>query len=92
MSSAAGATEALSDIAEFVALRRRLHSEPELAYEEKNTSALVAELLTGWGYEVATGIGGTGVVGTLRQGPGGRTIGIRADMDALPISEASGLA
>jgi len=92
MSSGAGATEALSDIAEFVALRRRLHSQPELAYEEKNTSALVAELLTGWGYEVATGIGGTGVVGTLRHGPGGRSIGIRADMDALPITEATGLA
>ena len=74
------------DAAEFVAIRRRLHSEPELAYEEKKTSALVSELLAGWGYEVATGIGGTGVVGTLRRGPGARTIGIRADMDALPLS------
>lgn len=81
-----------ADTAEFVALRRRLHREPELAYEEKKTSALVAELLDGWGYEVATGIGGTGVVGTLRLGPGARTIGIRADMDGLPITEATGLA
>jgi len=80
------------DVAEFVAIRHRLHSEPELAYEEKKTSALVAELLEGWGYEVTTGIGGTGVVGTLRQGPGGRSIGIRADMDALPIAEATGVA
>lgn len=80
------------DVAEFVALRRRLHAEPELAYEEVKTSALVAGLLADWGYEVATGIGGTGVVGTLRQGAGGRSIGIRADMDALPITEATGLA
>jgi len=79
------------DAAEFVALRHQLHAEPELAYHEFKTSALVAELLEGWGYEVATGIGGTGVVATLRQGPGGRTIGIRADMDALPITEAPGL-
>lgn len=80
------------DAAEFVAIRHRLHREPELAYEEKKTSALVAELLAGWGYDVATGIGVTGVVGTLRNGPGGRTIGIRADMDALPITEATGAA
>jgi len=79
------------DAAEFVALRHRLHAEPELAYQEFKTSALVAELLEGWGYEVAIGIGGTGVVGTLRQGPGGRTVGIRADMDALPITEATGV-
>jgi hippurate hydrolase len=79
------------DTAEFVALRHKLHSEPELAYAEVKTSALVAGLLAGWGYEVTTGIGGTGVVGTLRQGPGERIIGIRADMDALPISEATGV-
>jgi len=80
------------DLAEFVAIRHRLHSEPELAYEEKKTSALVAELLESWGYEVTTGIGGTGVVGTLRQGAGSRIIGIRADMDALPITESTGVA
>ncbi len=80
-----------TDIADFVALRQRLHAAPELGREEAATSALVAELLTGWGYEVATGIGGTGVVASLRQGPGGRSIGLRADMDALPIHEATGL-
>ncbi len=76
---------------DFVALRHYLHSRPELAYEEHETSALVADYLRGWGYAVETGIGGTGVVGTLSAGTGGRSIGIRADMDALPIEEATGL-
>ena len=76
---------------EFVALRRRLHSEPELAYKEDKTSALVAELLESWGYDVARNVGRTGVVGTLRNGSGSRAIGIRADMDALPITEVTGL-
>ncbi|KQW74048.1 amidohydrolase [Devosia sp. Root413D1] len=80
-----------NDIADFIALRRRLHAAPELSREEFATSALVAELLTGWGYEVATGIGGAGVVATLRAGAGERIIGLRADMDALPIAEATGL-
>jgi hippurate hydrolase len=78
-------------IDDFIALRRHLHSVPELSGAEFGTSALVAELLRGWGYEVATGIGGTGVVATLRQGPGERSVGLRADMDALPITEATGL-
>ncbi len=77
--------------ADFVALRHRLHAAPELGEQEFATSALVAELLTGWGYEVQTGIGGTGVVATLRQGAGERTIGLRADMAALPIAETTGL-
>jgi hippurate hydrolase len=80
-----------NSIADFVDLRRRLHAAPELSREEVATSALVAELLRGWGYEVATGIGGTGVVATLRQGAAERSIGLRADMDALPITEATGL-
>ena len=76
---------------EFVALRRRLHREPELAYQEKKTSALVAGLLEDWGYEVSREVGVTGVVATLRNGRGERRLGIRADMDALPIEEATGL-
>jgi hippurate hydrolase len=79
------------DLADFIALRRRLHAAPELSREEFATSALVAELLRGWGYEVETGIGGAGVVATLRAGAGERVIGLRADMDALPITEATGL-
>ncbi|RUV91564.1 amidohydrolase, partial [Mesorhizobium sp. M1A.F.Ca.IN.020.04.1.1] len=89
--SAAIAEAILDSADEFVALRRKLHSEPELAYQEKKTSALVAERLQAWGYQVVRNIGGTGVVGTLRNGNGGKSIGIRADMDALPIVEATGL-
>jgi hippurate hydrolase len=75
---------------EFISLRRDIHQHPELAFEEHRTAALVADKLAGWGYTVNTGIGGTGVVGTLVRGTGGRRLGIRADMDALPIDEASG--
>jgi hippurate hydrolase len=75
---------------EMVAIRRQIHSNPELAYEEHATSDLVAERLQRWGYEVHRGLGGTGVVGTLHVGGGSRHIGLRADMDALPIGETSG--
>src|SRR5690348_2934030 len=74
-----------------IAFRRTLHAAPELSGKEHATSALVADLLEGWGYEVARGVGGTGVVATLRNGAGERTIGLRADMDALPVTEATGL-
>lgn len=76
---------------EMVALRRDLHRHPELAYRERRTGDLVAQALTAWGYEVHRGLGGTGVVGTLALGDGPRRIGIRADMDALPIVEATNL-
>ncbi|OYV02177.1 MAG: amidohydrolase [Burkholderiales bacterium PBB5] len=76
---------------EFISLRRDIHRHPELAFEEQRTAALVADKLEGWGYAVARGIGGTGVVGTLVRGHGTRRLGIRADMDALPIDEASGV-
>ena len=75
----------------FVALRRDLHRHPELGFEELRTSALVAEKLSEWGYAVTRGVGGTGVVGQLRRGTGQRRLGLRADMDALPIQEATGL-
>jgi hippurate hydrolase len=76
---------------EFVAVRRRIHANPELAFQESATSELVAGLLAEWGYEVHRGLGRTGVVGVLREGSGARRIGLRADMDALPIEEATGL-
>ncbi len=76
--------------AEFIALRRDIHRHPELAFDEHRTAALVADKLQAWGYAVERGIGGTGVVGTLVRGSGARRLGIRADMDALPIDEASG--
>ncbi len=75
---------------EFISLRRDIHRHPELAFEEHRTAALVAAKLEGWGYDVQRGIGGTGVVGTLVRGHGRGRLGIRADMDALPIAEASG--
>lgn len=76
---------------EFVTLRHDLHQHPELGFQEFRTSARVAELLHSWGYEVTSGLGGTGVVGTLQRGSEGKSLGIRADMDALPIHEATGL-
>ena len=75
---------------EMIELRRTLHAQPELAYEEHATSDLVAERLQRWGYDVHRGLGGTGVVGTLKAGTSTRRIGLRADMDALPIAETSG--
>ncbi len=78
---------------EFISLRRDIHRHPELAFEEHRTAALVADKLEAWGYEVHRGIGGTGVVGKLVRGvpgAGHRRLGLRADMDALPIAEASG--
>ncbi|WP_027682965.1 M20 aminoacylase family protein [Rhizobium leguminosarum] len=77
---------------EIIALRHDLHQYPELAFQELRTSKLVASRLSSWGYEVATGLAGTGIVATLRRGEGKKRIGIRADMDALPIEEATGLA
>jgi hippurate hydrolase len=76
----------------FIDLRRDIHRHPELAFDEHRTSALVAEKLQSWGYAVKRGLGGTGVVGQLVRGDGQRQLGLRADMDALPIHEATGLA
>jgi hippurate hydrolase len=77
---------------ELVAIRHDLHAHPEIGFEEKRTSAIVAGLLEGWGIEVHRGVGGTGVVGELKgRHPGNRRIGLRADMDALPILEQTGL-
>jgi len=76
---------------EMIALRQHIHAYPELSFEEFATADLVAGKLSEWGYEVHRGLGGTGVVGLLRQGNGGKMIGLRADMDALPIIEQTGL-
>ncbi|MCA7949504.1 M20 family metallopeptidase [Burkholderia seminalis] len=75
----------------FIAIRHDIHAHPELGFAETRTARLVAERLAEWGYDVTTGVGGTGVVGRLRRGASGRTLGLRADMDALPIQEATGL-
>ncbi len=81
-----------SRVGEFIQLRRDIHQHPELAFEEQRTSDLVAAKLESWGYAVHRGLGGTGVVGTLTRGAGKRRLGLRADMDALPIQEATGVA
>ncbi|HYM19420.1 MAG TPA: amidohydrolase [Candidatus Kapabacteria bacterium] len=75
----------------IVEMRRAIHSNPELAFEEFETSKLVAETLRGLGVEVETGVAKTGVVGHLR-GAGKKVVALRSDMDALPITEATGLA
>lgn len=87
-----------TDVARFLAdrfplhrdWRRDIHANPELGFEETRTSALVADRLRHAGYEVTTGIGITGLVATLRRGEG-PTVGIRADMDALPMDEQTNL-
>jgi hippurate hydrolase len=83
----------LNDVAsDLHATRQDIHAHPELGFEENRTSALVARSLSEWGYEVHTGIGKTGVVGVLRNGDSPRKLGLRADMDALPIIENTGAA
>jgi hippurate hydrolase len=76
---------------ELTAIRRDIHAHPELGMEEHRTADLVAHKLEEWGIEVHRGVGNTGVVGVLRNGNGQAAIGLRADMDALPIQEATGL-
>ncbi len=76
---------------DMTAWRRDLHAHPEFGFEERRTSAFVAAKLREFGLEVAEGIGGTGVVGTLRRGTGNRAIALRADMDALRIPEQTAL-
>jgi hippurate hydrolase len=73
--------------AEFVALRHDLHRHPELGLQEFRTSDLVAERLSAWGYSVHRGIARTGLVAQLVRGKGTKRLGLRADMDALPILE-----
>ena len=74
---------------ELTALRRDIHAHPEVGYDVFRTAELVAERLEQWGYAVTRGVGRTGVVGTLKRGGSARAIGLRADMDALPVQEAN---
>src|SRR3954463_8928101 len=74
---------------ELIADRRHLHAHPELGFEEHETAAYVAERLRSLGIETRTGVGKTGVVGVIRGGGSGKTVMLRADMDALPIHEES---
>ena len=79
----------VSEAAQLTAIRRDLHAHPELCFKEERTSEMVANLLKRWGIPFHTGLGKTGVVGVIkgRLGHSTRAIGLRADMDALPMSE-----
>src|SRR5512135_435855 len=77
---------------ELTAIRRDFHAHPEIGFEEVRTSGIVAEKLAQWGIEVHRGLGGTGVIGVIKgKGNGERRIGLRADMDALPMEENTNL-
>lgn len=89
MTSQPDAPVALSDV-ELARTYRDLHANSELSFQEERTGQIVAEKLRGWGFDVTTGIGVTGVVGVLDNGPGS-TVMLRADMDALPMAEKTGL-
>ncbi len=81
-----------NDLQAFVALRRQIHAAPELGGDTPHTAELVAAKLAQWGYEVHRGVGGHGVVAVLKKGQGQSRIGLRADMDALPMQEKNAFA
>ena len=88
MGTVAGCVEAIKRESErLVSLRRDLHAHPETSFQEHRTSKTIADTLSGWGIAVHRGLGGTGVVGTIRKGRSDRAIALRADMDALPMTE-----
>ncbi|KQW69743.1 MULTISPECIES: M20 aminoacylase family protein [unclassified Methylibium] len=77
----------LADSAAVTAIRRDLHAHPELCFEERRTADVIAQALTDWGIPVHRGLGTTGVVGIVKGGRSDRAVGLRADIDALPITE-----
>lgn len=79
------------ELALLADIRHDLHREPELSFQEARTAQRVAERLEAWGYRVTRNVGGHGVVGSLSLGDGGRSVAVRADLDALPIAEETGL-
>ena len=81
-----------AELDEFVMLRRQIHAAPEIGGDTPDTAALVADKLQALGYEVHRNVGGHGVVGVLKVGDSPRSIGLRADMDALPMGEKNAFA
>src|SRR5437016_4866624 len=75
--------------AELQKIRRDIHRHPELCFEEQRTSDVVAQKLTEWGIPVIRGLAGTGVLGIIKNGNSSRAVGLRADMDALPVQEVN---
>ncbi|WP_018990012.1 M20 aminoacylase family protein [Aromatoleum toluclasticum] len=79
--------ELANDEKQITGWRHHMHRHPELAFEERHTAEYITGLLRSWGYEVATGVGKTGIVASLTAGDGRKAIGLRADIDALPVAE-----
>src|SRR5213595_1967736 len=77
----------LADAAALAAVRRDIHAHPELCFEEQRTSDVIARQLSAWGIPIHRGMGKTGVVGIVRNGSSERAVGLRADIDALPMTE-----
>ena len=77
----------LADAASITALRRDIHAHPELCFKEERTADVIAKALTEWGIPIHRGMGTTGVVAILKNGTSNRAVGLRADIDALPMSE-----
>ena len=77
----------LADAAQIAAVRRDLHAHPELCFEERRTADVIAKQLTDWGVPIHRGMGTTGIVAIFKSGSSDRAVGLRADMDALPITE-----
>src|SRR5215510_12277813 len=77
----------VTQAASIAAVRRDIHAHPELCFEEVRTADLVAARLTEWGIPIHRGLGTTGVVGIVKNGTSSRSVGLRADMDALPVTE-----
>ncbi|AYH44219.1 M20 aminoacylase family protein [Azoarcus sp. DN11] len=81
--------ELANDEKQITGWRHHMHRHPELAFEERHTAEYITGLLRSWGYEVATGVGKTGIVASLSAGDGKKAIGLRADIDALPVTETA---
>ncbi|MCG3190669.1 MAG: Hippurate hydrolase [Burkholderiaceae bacterium] len=79
----------LADAAAIATMRRDIHAHPELCFQEQRTADLIAKALTDWGIPIHRGLGKTGVVGIVKNGNSGRAVGLRADIDALPMAEAN---
>ena len=77
----------LADAAAISAIRRDIHAHPELCFQENRTADVIAKALTDWGIPVHRGLGKTGVVGIVKNGTSSRAVGLRADIDALPMTE-----
>ncbi len=77
----------LADVAEITRIRRDIHAHPELCFQEERTADVIAKALTDWGIPIHRGLGKTGVVGIVKAGTSSRAVGLRADIDALPMTE-----